>query len=205
MEIVKGEELALQPQEKKTLQSLESLIENNLKSFFEVGLALKKIRDSKLYREEYPTFEMYCKERWEFRRAHAYRLIDSAQAVENVSHGRQKPTSERQARPLTKLSTPELQQEAWKKAIETAPEGKVTAYHVSRIVSKTIGEEVKKQVSKKRKEIDKEDLISDEFKEAFDRFVGAIQNARGRDWRTTSKEVVLQHIESLKNILLIGE
>lgn len=51
---------------------------------------------------------MYCKERWEFNRRHAYRLIDSAQAIENVSNWTQKPTNEAQARPLTKLPTPEL-------------------------------------------------------------------------------------------------
>jgi predicted SnoaL-like aldol condensation-catalyzing enzyme len=42
--------------------------------------------------------------------------------------------SERQARPLTKLE-PEQQQEAWQKVVETAPEGKITAYHVSKVVS----------------------------------------------------------------------
>jgi len=63
-------------------------------------------------------------------RRHAYRLMDAAQAVENVSLGTQiLPTSERQARPLTKLE-PELQPVAWQRAVETAPNGKVTAAHV---------------------------------------------------------------------------
>ena len=34
---------------------------------------------------------------------HAYRLIDSAMVIENVSHGTQAPESERVVRPLTKL------------------------------------------------------------------------------------------------------
>jgi len=66
---------------------------------------------------------MYCRDRWEFNQRHAYRLIDSAQVVENVSHGTQKPTNEAQASPLTKLPTPEMQQDEWKEAIETAEEG----------------------------------------------------------------------------------
>jgi hypothetical protein len=42
---------------------------------------------------------------------------------------------ERHLRPLTKLrDNPEQQREAWQKAVDTAPEGKVTAAHVYRIV-----------------------------------------------------------------------
>jgi hypothetical protein len=44
------------------------------------------------------------------------------------------PENERQARPLTHLE-PEQQREAWRQALETAPDGKVTAAHVEHIVS----------------------------------------------------------------------
>lgn len=191
--------------EKTSLTQLEKLINANMKSFFEIGLALQKIREEKLYRETHGTFEGYCRDRWEFNRAHAYRLIDSAQVVENVSHGIQKPTNERQARPLARLSSPELQRKAWKKAIETAPEGKVTARYVSKVVSKTLGEEVKKKVSKARKEIDKENLISDEFKEGIRQMLNLIQDAREGKWRATSKEAATREIKSLLDILAIGE
>ena len=40
------------------------------------------------------SFEHYCRERWQFERRHAYRLIDSARVIENVSHGTQAPESE---------------------------------------------------------------------------------------------------------------
>ena len=40
---------------------------------------------------------------------------------------------EGQLRPLAKLE-PEQQREAWTKAIETAPEGKMTAAHVQKVV-----------------------------------------------------------------------
>ena len=49
------------------------------------------------------SFEHYCREKWQFERRHAYRLIDSAMVIENVSHGTQAPESERVVRPLTKL------------------------------------------------------------------------------------------------------
>ena len=105
----------------------EKTIEQGLKTFVDVGNALLAIRDKRLYRQQWGTFEDYCQERWGMERRHAYRLMDAAQAVENVSLGTQiLPTSERQARPLTRLE-PELQPAAWQRAVETAPHGKVTA------------------------------------------------------------------------------
>ncbi len=47
------------------------------------------------------TFEEYCKERWGFTRMRASQLIAYAKTIENVNQGLQKPTSERQLRPLT--------------------------------------------------------------------------------------------------------
>ena len=77
-------------------------------------LALVEIRDSRLYREDYETFEDYCLDRWEIHRRHAYRLIDSAEVVKQLEcvHLDTKPANEAQVRPLTKLETPEAQQEA---------------------------------------------------------------------------------------------
>ncbi len=83
-------------------------------------MALVEIRDSRLYRESYATFEEYCRDRWEIHRRHAYRLIDSATVVkqlECVQLGT-KPKNESQVRPLTKLVSPEAQQEAWETAVD---------------------------------------------------------------------------------------
>src|SRR5690606_682430 len=66
----------------------------------------------------------------------AYQYIDAAAVVENVRHGAQtEPANERQARPLTRLE-PDDQPAAWAEAVETAPEGKVTAAHVEAVVAK---------------------------------------------------------------------
>lgn len=50
--------------ESSKLCQLESTIEAGLKTFVEVGSALMEIRDSRLYRQEFGTFEDYCRERW---------------------------------------------------------------------------------------------------------------------------------------------
>ena len=55
-------------------------------------------------------------------KTNANRLICSANVIENLTPvGVIQPTSERQARPLTRLSAP-LQKEVWEKVVETAPE-----------------------------------------------------------------------------------
>ena len=50
------------------------------------------------------------------KRAHAYRLIESAGVMDNLSPIGDKPATESQARPLSKLP-PEKQPEAWQAAI----------------------------------------------------------------------------------------
>lgn len=121
------------------LAQLEETIANGLRTFVEVGRALARIRDGRLYSPGgFETFEHYCQERWDMGRAHAYRLIDAAAVVENVSRGRQgkltPPTAERQARELARLP-PNEQPETWAEAVKTAPAGKVTAKHVAAVVN----------------------------------------------------------------------
>ena len=72
----------LAPNEQFRLEQCEKIIERGLNTFVEVGRALTEIRDSKLYRISYKTFEAYCKERWEIGRSRAYELIDHAKVAE---------------------------------------------------------------------------------------------------------------------------
>lgn len=67
---------------------------------------------------------------WDFNRRYAYYLIDSASVLENVNNCSQKPITESQARPLSRLE-PAQQREAWQKAVETAPEGKMGNYFLA--------------------------------------------------------------------------
>lgn len=127
------------------LEQLENVIKKNIGAFYEVGRALMEIRDRGLYKDVlgFETFEAYCKSRWDFNRAYAYRLIGSAQVVDAVSPiGIQIPSNERQTRPLARLE-PSQQREAWQKAVATSPEGKVTAAHVSKVVKEITGEQPK--------------------------------------------------------------
>jgi hypothetical protein len=53
----------LSQEERKEREYLEKIVE---KSFYSAGKALKDLRDKKLYRDQYPTFEEYCRVRFGF-------------------------------------------------------------------------------------------------------------------------------------------
>lgn len=129
-------EPSLSIKEQEQLQEHEVVIARGLKTFNEVGNALLAIRDGKLYREAYKTFEDYCRERWSLGERRAYQFMDAARVVNNlkVEPMVQLPDSERQARPLTELE-PEQQRVVWEVVEKTAPKGRITAAHVQSTVN----------------------------------------------------------------------
>lgn len=115
--------------ESKRLIELERKIEVGLKTFVEVGLALSEIHDSRLYKIEHPTFEDYCKSKWNLSRRSGYDLIATSEAAKNVQDLAQTPITREQARPLTKLP-PEQHPVAWARAVEIAGGEQPTAKQV---------------------------------------------------------------------------
>lgn len=124
---------------KTELDRLEGIIQQNIGAFYEVGRALMKIRDEELYKIKnggaYQTFEDYCKGVWDFNSSRARQLMAAIETADNIksvtnSNG---PKNELQLRPLARLE-PDQQREAWQKALDTAPDGKVTAAHVQKVV-----------------------------------------------------------------------
>src|SRR5688572_2717582 len=71
--------------ERDELATAEETIGTGLKIFFEVGEALKRVRDRRLYRDRFATFEEYLKRRWDLSRGAGYHLIDTATLKENLS------------------------------------------------------------------------------------------------------------------------
>ena len=69
------EDDALTSDERVSLTQLEKTIQAGQQAFFEVGAALKEIRDSRFYRDEFKTFEEYCQKRLGFGRHLANRQI----------------------------------------------------------------------------------------------------------------------------------
>jgi hypothetical protein len=122
----------------------ETIVEKGLQTFVLVGLALAEIRASKLYRQDYETFEEYCRDRWQMIGSRARQLINAAKVVGNLqSQSDTKgngslPASERVARTLAKLE-PEQQREAWRLALSQSPAP--TAVQVEQIIKSLLNRE----------------------------------------------------------------
>ena len=94
------------------LRDLELVIETGLQTFYKVGEALLKIKENKLYKSEFDTFEDYCLSKWNISRDYGYKLIQASNVISNLYTIVDKPTeiinSESKARILGKFS-PEIQ------------------------------------------------------------------------------------------------
>lgn len=77
--------VALSAPEQSKLAELEQIVAAGLQTFVDVGLALRAIRDERLYRDAHDTFEAYLDDRWHMSRSRGYRLIDGARVAELVS------------------------------------------------------------------------------------------------------------------------
>jgi hypothetical protein len=139
-------QLVMTPEEE--LAQCEAVIAASKRTFYEVGCAVRRIREKRLYRMRdggiYKSFHAYCKGVWKWTRRYADYLIEAAAVVENLRTMVLKtdPT-ERLVRPLTKLVEPDEQIECFLEAQKQADaEGKeVAGRHVAAVVRDHIGEE----------------------------------------------------------------
>jgi hypothetical protein len=112
----------LDASEKHRFEELQLIIEAGLPSFLEVGRALMEIKDQKLYREHWPTFELFVRERFGLSHHRANEIIRSTTTAECLLAGPARPNgdaplpeglSEHVMRPLSKIGSPELQASVW--------------------------------------------------------------------------------------------
>lgn len=119
---------AVKTTKERSLKELKSIVDHTIESTIECGLALKEIRDRKLFLEECGSFQEFCETNWKVTKQRAYQLIDSAEVIASLPP--QKSTmvdSERVARELKKV--PEGNREA---VLDRAAEsGKVTGKSVA--------------------------------------------------------------------------
>lgn len=115
-------EARLNPEERRELMEAESQISAGLDTFYDVAKALYAIRNGKLYREAYPSFEAYCREKWDIGRRYANRLIQAGEVLSSLGPIDPKPANEAQARELGR-SARELQSVVMQIAVKTAPLG----------------------------------------------------------------------------------
>ncbi len=102
------------------ISTVKDAAERDVHAQLEMGVAMLEIRDGRLYREDYDTFEELCLDVWGYGRSYAYQLIDF-----NVIRGQLEgqgvkvlPMNEYQIRPLKRLKAPEERAQAWENAVE---------------------------------------------------------------------------------------
>lgn len=125
--------------ETKQLAALEADVKNGLAVVrdqqYKIGEALLEIRDKRLYRNDFRTFEDYCKNRWDMSKTHANRHISWTSTRQQLLESgiEMPPAKESQTRALNIL--PEKKRgEAWSKAIEANGGKMPTAKIVTEVV-----------------------------------------------------------------------
>jgi hypothetical protein len=134
-DLLAEEPTELSEEEQKERERLEKQI---VDSFYQAGVALRELRDKKLFRSTHRTFEEYARDILGFSRIRLYQLMGAAQVYENIRENvnaplTSLPTTEYQCRPLVKL-TQEEQVEAWKIAVDLAGEKTPTSAAVRQAV-----------------------------------------------------------------------
>ena len=128
------------------LTRLENVIETNQRKFYQIGNALRRIRDEQLYRELlFDSFEIYAKTRWDMAKSHAYRLIEASKVIDNLSPigDGVLPENESQTRALALLKKND-QRRIWREfissgmALTASNIGKFTKMLIERFVSFTV-------------------------------------------------------------------
>jgi len=136
-------------QEQERLKNCELVIQTGLETFYQVGQALLEIQESKLYRQEFNTFDEYLQGRWNFGRTQAYNFINSAKVISNLKMSTivDIPENLEQTKYLAQLDS-DLQGYVWGNIINTfeAVTGKIVEQEVKK--HKQLNEAVKEVKSK---------------------------------------------------------
>ena len=180
---------------KRRLSQLESVIKKYRQDFYAVGKALTKIRDGRHYHKlTCNSFESYLQLRWDMGRSTAYRLIEAASVIDNLSPiGEVLPKNESQARPLTRLDA-FSQKKVWRDFLKTGQT--LTALNIKKFVSAHLGEQKNKAAFT--------EIISKDYHQAVISMLGQIRIAQNESWRKTSQKTALYWNKVMKEKILWG-
>jgi len=177
----------------RRLAQLEAVIKNYRQDFYSVGKALKEIRDGRHYhRLSFKSFESYVRIRWDMGRSHAYRLIEAASVIDNLSPiGELLPKNEAQIRPLVKLDA-FSQRRLWRDFLKTGKT--LTALNIKKFVSAHLAEQNTKTPFL--------EVISNDYKQAVGSMLSQISIAKNDNWKSTSQKTALYWNNVMKEKIL---
>lgn len=186
------------PMSENRLARLETIIHKHRRQFYQSGLALKQIRDEGLYRDVlFDNFDDYVRQRWDMHRSHAYRLIQAATVMDNLSPIGDGilPQNESQARVLT-LANKDEQRCLWRGFISSG-----MALNAANI-RKFIRSQKKASAAKKPKTTQLVEIVSAGYKAAVRAMLEQIRRAKNDAWQTTSKQAALFWLKVMKEQIL---
>jgi len=178
----------------KQINRLELIIESNQRNFYSVGKALKQIRDNHFYRDlGFDSFESYVKNRWDIGKSHAYRLIDAAQVIDNLSPiGDVVPVNEAQSRLLTPFESLD-QKKIWREFLKS--DFVLTTRQLRNFISGYKGK-------RKPAQNDLIETISDSYQRAVFEMLYQIRVTRSDNWKPTSREAAIYWNNVMKEKIL---
>lgn len=103
----------LTPLESSQLEKLEAIITKGKESFVDVGRAIMEIREGRLYRRDYSTFEGYCQGKWGWGVKRAQQLVrasafwEGQKRLADAGHSVALPKTEGGARKMMQVSANE--------------------------------------------------------------------------------------------------
>jgi len=178
-----------------SLTKLENIIETNRCRFYQMGKALRRIRDEQLYRELlFDSFEKYVKERWDMAKSHAYRLIEASKVIDNLSPIGDGilPQNESQTRALAGLKALD-QRNIWREFIESGTT--INASNIRRFIKMRKKKFIPAVQPKSTNLIN---IISSNYKAAITAMLYQIQLAQNDHWQSTSKQAALFWLQVMK-------
>ena len=191
------ESVPLTSWEKVRKAELEQVVQGGLEQFLRVGAALAELRNRRLYRVEFATFQQYVRTRFGLARSSVDQLIRSSTVARDLLDSGEElspNTSEAVIRPLSALPGQALQAACWSLVKSLAPESEPRqplVSKVARMVSNLVdgdGEPSPRRGTRPRS------TAPLERETPFARPV-----LRLASWHGFSPEVVVSHIEKTEN------
>jgi hypothetical protein len=193
--------------EQNRLDSLEDTISKGMKSFYAVGHALSEIREKRLYRSQYDTFEDYCRDRWQFTASRGRQLMAAVEAIASLPESAPKPANASQASALAEIDE-DIREDVWDAARSNAEsEGRS-------VTARDIREAADEHFSDQTGVIDAEfetlgdtnrgtadlafKLALDAIKEAQDAAEALIKTS-AKAWLLTSGSALLKHLRDARD------
>jgi hypothetical protein len=177
------------------LAHLESVIKKYRQDFYSVGKALTEIRDGRYYLKlSFKSFESYLRLRWDMGRSQAYRLIQAAYVIDNLSPiGDVLPQNEAQARDLSKLDL-FSQKKVWRNFLKT--QKPLSAGNIKKFVSAYLGEQNTRTAFC--------EIISHDYQQAVREMLSQISLAQNDGWKSTSQKTALYWNKVMKEKIQWG-